>query len=84
MEAIVAGAVRLPLGSLSGALKEIHVADLGAEVLRQTLKRSGKETSAFEEVILGDVVQSGTSMNPSAPTCDQGRHRPGRSFLYRQ
>lgn len=60
------------------------MADLGAEVLRKTLKRSGIEPSSVERVILGNVVQAGAGMNPSAPVRDQGRHRPGRSFLYRQ
>ena len=84
MEAIIAGAVRLPVGSLGGALKEVHVADLGAEVLRQTLKRSGNETSSVEDVILGNMVQAGAGMNSSASVCYQGRDRPGRPFLYRQ
>ncbi len=65
MEAIIAGAVRLAVGNFGGALKDVHVADLGAEVLRQTLTRSGLEASAVEEVILGNVIQAGSGMNPA-------------------
>ncbi len=65
MEAIIAGAVRLAVGNFGGALKDVHVADLGAEVLRQTLTRSGLEASAVEEIILGNVIQAGSGMNPA-------------------
>ena len=84
MDFIIAGAVRLPLGNRGGAPKEVHLADLGAEVLRQTLISCGVEASSVQEVILGNVIEAGIGMNPSAPACDQGRHRPERSFPYHQ
>ena len=63
MDAIIAGAVRLPIGSFGGTLKGTHVADLGAEVLKQALVRAGLEAGAVEEVILGHVLQGGAGMN---------------------
>ena len=65
MEIILAGAVRLPVGRFGGALKDIHVADLGAEAVRQTLCRSGLEASSIEEVIIGNVLQAGAGLNPA-------------------
>jgi acetyl-CoA C-acetyltransferase len=63
MDAVIAGAVRLPVGSFGGTLKDTHVADLGAAVLKQALMRSGMEASAVEEVIMGHVIQGGAGMN---------------------
>ena len=63
MDAVIAGAVRLPVGSFGGTLKDTHVADLGAEVLKQALMRSGMEAGAVEEVIMGHVIQGGAGMN---------------------
>ena len=63
MDAVIAGAIRLPVGSFGGTLKDTHVADLGAEVLKQALMRSGMEAGAVEEVIMGHVIQGGAGMN---------------------
>ncbi len=63
MDSVIAGAVRLPVGSFGGTLKDTHVADLGAEVLKQALMRSGMEAGAVEEVIMGHVIQGGAGMN---------------------
>ncbi len=63
MDAVIAGAIRLPVGSFGGTLKDTHVADLGAEVLKQALIRSGMEAGAVEEVIMGHVIQGGAGMN---------------------
>ncbi|MBI4472859.1 MAG: acetyl-CoA C-acetyltransferase [Acidobacteria bacterium] len=63
MEVVIAGAVRTAIGSFGGALKDIHVSDLGAEVLKEALKRAGLDPSHVEEVIMGNVIQAGAGMN---------------------
>ena len=65
MDAVITGAVRLGIGSFGGTLKDAHVTDLGAEVLKQALVRSGLEATAVEEIIMGNVIQGGSGMNPA-------------------
>ena len=65
MAAVIAGAVRLAIGSFGGTLSNTHVTDLGAEVLKQALNRAGVEAGAIQEIIMGNVVQAGAGMNPA-------------------
>ncbi|MBX6769101.1 MAG: acetyl-CoA C-acetyltransferase [Actinomadura rubrobrunea] len=58
-EAYIVGAVRTPVGTKKGALKDIHPADLGAHVLRELIDRTGVDPSAVDDVIMGCVMQVG-------------------------
>jgi acetyl-CoA C-acetyltransferase len=57
--------VRTAIGAYNGALKTIPAADLGATVVRETLKRSGLDAAAIGSVLMGNVVQAGNKMNPA-------------------
>ena len=65
MEAVIAGAVRLAQGSFGGSLSKEHVSDLGAVVLKEALTRSGIDQAAIQEIVMGNVLQAGTGMNPT-------------------
>ncbi|HEX6467838.1 MAG TPA: acetyl-CoA C-acetyltransferase [Streptosporangiaceae bacterium] len=58
-EAYIVGAVRTPVGTKKGALKDVHPADLGAHVLKELVARTGVDPSAVEDVIMGCVMQVG-------------------------
>ncbi|MFG2006469.1 acetyl-CoA C-acetyltransferase [Spirillospora sp. NPDC048911] len=58
-EAYIVGAVRTPVGTKKGALKDVHPADLGAHVLKELVNRTGVDPSAVEDVITGCVMQVG-------------------------
>ncbi|MDQ3953904.1 MAG: thiolase family protein [Actinomycetota bacterium] len=58
-EAVIIEAVRTPLGKKNGALKDWHPVDLLAEVLRETVDRSGVNAAAVDDVICGCVSQVG-------------------------
>ncbi|MCW2902496.1 MAG: acetyl-CoA acetyltransferase [Streptosporangiaceae bacterium] len=58
-EAYIVGAVRTPVGTKKGALKDVHSADLGAHVLKELVDRTGVDPSAVEDVIMGCVMQVG-------------------------
>jgi acetyl-CoA C-acetyltransferase len=58
-EAYIVGAVRTPVGTKKGALKDVHSADLGAHVLKELISRTGVDPSAVEDVIMGCVMQVG-------------------------
>ncbi|SEG92299.1 acetyl-CoA C-acetyltransferase [Thermomonospora echinospora] len=58
-EAYIVGAVRTPVGTKKGALKDVHSADLGAHVLKELMSRTGVDPAAVEDVIMGCVMQVG-------------------------
>ncbi|MFC0036976.1 acetyl-CoA C-acetyltransferase [Actinomadura rayongensis] len=58
-EAYIVGAVRTPVGTKKGALKDVHPADLGAHVLKELVDRTGVDPAAVEDVIMGCVMQVG-------------------------
>lgn len=60
--AIVA-AYRSAIGSFGGSLKDMKLADLGAQVLAYTLKKSNISPALVEEVIIGNVLGAGQGQN---------------------
>ena len=61
---IVAGA-RTPIGRLSGGLKSLAAADLGAIAIKGALEKSGVSPEQVEYVIMGQVIQAGAGQNPA-------------------
>ncbi|MFD1927964.1 thiolase family protein [Sporosarcina siberiensis] len=55
-------AVRTPIGKMGGTMKDITVDRLGEIVIRELLKRTGKEIQ-IDEVILGSAKQSADTSN---------------------
>lgn len=60
--AIVA-AYRSAIGSFGGSLKDMKLADLGAQVLAYTLKKAKVSPDVVEEVIIGNVLGAGQGQN---------------------
>jgi acetyl-CoA acetyltransferase family protein len=58
-EAVIVEAVRTPLGKRNGKLKDWHPVDLLAEVLNETVARSGIDAGKIDDVICGCVSQIG-------------------------
>jgi acetyl-CoA acyltransferase len=58
-EAVIVEAVRTPLGKRNGALKDWHPVDLLAEVLNETIARSGVDAAKVDDVVCGCVSQIG-------------------------
>jgi acetyl-CoA C-acetyltransferase len=56
--------VRTAIGTFGGSLKEIPATDLGAAVIRETIRRSRLEATVGA-VIMGNVIQAGNRMNPA-------------------
>ncbi|MCQ4309099.1 acetyl-CoA C-acyltransferase family protein [Pseudomonas stutzeri] len=55
-EIVVVGAVRTPIGSFGGALKDIDLTTLATTVCRAALKRSGTPADAVGHVVMGNVI----------------------------
>ncbi len=63
-EAVIAEAVRTPIGKRNGALKDIHAVDLLAHVLRALIERTRLDPAQVDDVIAGCYGQVGEqSMN---------------------
>ncbi|MDQ3878200.1 MAG: thiolase family protein [Actinomycetota bacterium] len=58
-DAVIVEAVRTPLGKRNGALKDWHPVDLLAEVLNETVARSGVDPASVDDVVCGCVSQIG-------------------------
>ena len=64
-EIVLCGPVRTAIGAYNGSLKTIPAPDLGATVVRETLRRSGLDAAAIGSVVMGNVIQAGNKMNPA-------------------
>ena len=62
---VLCAPVRTPIGTYGGALKDTPATVLGAAVVREALRRAGLAPEAVDTVILGNVIQAGTRMNPA-------------------
>jgi acetyl-CoA C-acetyltransferase len=62
---VIASAVRTPVGSYGGTLKDLSAVDLAEIVYREALRRAGIEASQVDEVIMGNVLQGGQGQNPA-------------------
>lgn len=64
-EVVICNPVRTAIGTYGGSLKEVPAPELGAAVIRETLRRSGLPANSVQAVIMGNVVQAGLKMNPA-------------------
>jgi len=64
-EAVIISAVRTPVGKFQGSLKDFRATDLGALVVRESVKRAGVDPASVDEVIMGCVIQAGLGQNPA-------------------
>jgi acetyl-CoA C-acetyltransferase len=64
-DVVLCSPVRTAIGAYNGSLKTIPAPELGAAVVRETLKRSGLDARAIGSVVMGNVIQAGNKMNPA-------------------
>src|SRR5438477_4099803 len=64
-EAVIISAVRTPTGKCLGSLSQFKATDLGAMVVRETVRRAGVSKEDVDEVIMGCVIQAGLGQNPA-------------------
>jgi acetyl-CoA C-acetyltransferase len=64
-EALIVAAARTPIGSFSGALSSVPAPELGAVVIRESLRRAGIDGGEVDEVVMGNVVGAGLGQNPA-------------------
>lgn len=64
-DAVIVSAVRTPIGSFLGSLKNVPATELGALVIKEALKRANVAPEDVNEVIMGNVLQAGLGQNPA-------------------
>lgn len=62
-EVVIVSALRSPMGTFGGSLKDVSAVDLGATVLKESYERIGLDPKEFDEVILGNVLSAGLGQN---------------------
>ena len=60
---VIASACRTAIGTMGGSLSTIPVADLGAIVIKEAVKRAGIKPEDVEHVYMGCVIQAGQGQN---------------------
>ncbi|HVF48836.1 MAG TPA: acetyl-CoA C-acetyltransferase [Pyrinomonadaceae bacterium] len=71
-EAVIISAARTPTGKFQGALKNLAATDLGALVVRESVRRAGVAPEDVDEVIMGCVIQAGLGQNPARQAALRG------------
>jgi acetyl-CoA C-acetyltransferase len=71
-EIVICNPVRTAIGTFGGSLKDTPAPDLGAAAIRGTLQRSRLGADQVETVVMGNVIQAGTKMNPARQAAISG------------
>ena len=62
-EVVIVSAVRTPIGSFGGSLKDVSAVKLGATAAKEALNRANVNPELVDEVIFGNVLQAGIGQN---------------------
>src|SRR5437899_3877943 len=71
-EVVLCHPVRTAIGTYNGTLKATPAAELGAAVVRETVRRCGIEAARVGSVVMGNVIQAGNRMNPARQAAING------------
>ena len=71
-EVVLCHPVRTAIGTYNGTLKGMPATELGATVVRETLRRSGLDPARIGSVVMGNVIQAGNRMNPARQAAING------------
>jgi acetyl-CoA C-acetyltransferase len=64
-DVVIVSAIRTPIGTYKGSLKEIRSDQLGSIVIKEVLKIQNFDKEDIDEVIMGQVLTAGTGQNPA-------------------
>lgn len=71
-DVVAVAAVRTPIGSFGGTLRDVSAYDLGAAAIRAAVERSGLQASAINKVIYANCRQAGNGPNPARTAAVRG------------
>ncbi len=61
----IVSAVRTPIGSFGGSLKDFSASQLGAIAIKAAVERAGLKPDQIEEVYMGNVIQANVGQAPA-------------------
>ncbi len=61
----IVSAVRTPIGSFGGALKDLSATKLGAIAIKGAVEKAGLQPSQIDEVLMGSVIQANLGQAPA-------------------
>lgn len=64
-EVVIVAALRTAVGKFGGTLAKMPAADLGAQVIKGLIAKTGVAPDRISEVILGQVLTAGNGQNPA-------------------
>ena len=64
-DVVITAALRTAVGKFNGSLAKVPAAELGAQVIKALLARSGVRPDQISEVIMGQVLTAGVGQNPA-------------------
>ena len=62
---VITSALRTPIGTYRGSLKELNADKLGSICIREVIKNSKLKADDIEQVVMGQVLTSATGQNPA-------------------
>ena len=68
---VITSALRTPIGTFRGSLKELQASDLGALVVKTIIEKSNLNFEDIDELIMGQVLTGSTGQNPARQTLIQ-------------
>ena len=80
-EAVIVSSVRTPTGRFLGALKGFSATELGALVVRESVRRAGIAPDIVEECIMGNVLSAGLGQAPARQAALRGGLSDGVAAL---
>lgn len=80
-DAVIVSAVRTPTGKFLGSLKSVSATELGAIVVRESVRRAGIDPATVDECILGNVVSAGLGQAPARQAAIRGGLPPRTAAL---
>src|SRR6185295_3513664 len=64
-EVYIISAVRTPIGSFGGMLKDVSAPQLGAIAIKAAVEKAGIQPADVQEVLMGCVIQANTGQAPA-------------------
>ncbi|HWX79258.1 MAG TPA: acetyl-CoA C-acetyltransferase [Steroidobacteraceae bacterium] len=64
-DVVITAALRSAVGKFNGSIAKVAAADLGAQIIKALLERSGVKASQISEVIMGQALLAGVGQNPA-------------------
>src|SRR5271157_4049787 len=64
-DVVITAALRSAVGKFNGSIAKVAAADLGAQVIKALLARSGVRADQISEVIMGQALLAGVGQNPA-------------------